>query len=715
MNSLTRPDAVAQLKDSTRFRMTFDHAPVGIAHLASNGQFMLANPKFCAMTGYSEDELLTMGIEQLVSAKDVEDLRELITSVLKQETPHANVIEKCITRKQDTPRWMVIAISVVRNDDGSPHHLIAVIEDIGSRKQTEQALAESEHFTRSTINALPKQICVIDENGRILSVNQEWRNFHAKQTPQGDAAAATAWESQSYLSLCDNTTGDAASGVQRLAAALREMLWGDRTEFRLEYSNHTPAEQQWLQVTATRFPGDGPRRLLIIHENITNARLEQERLAFLANHDSLTNLANRTTFCDRLKQSLLQAKRNRWTVGMLFLDLHQFKCINDTLGHMAGDQALQLAAERISGCLRGSETVGRLGGDQFGIVMPNIRSPLDAGLLADSIMNKLSEVFTISNTELRLGANIGISISNHEQQDADVLIQQADTAMYRSKALGKDNYLYFADQMSEELRQRVKLGAELRRALEHGELFLRYQPQIEIASGKIIGAEALVRWQHPERGLIAPSVFLPIAEESDLIVTISEWVLKTACEQNKKWQDAGLKRLVMSVNLSSRQLKRNNLGKVVQQVLSETGLPGQYLGLEITESTAMENAELLIEAMHHLKTLDVRISLDDFGTGYTNFAFLTRFPLDAIKIDRSFIECIGQGTNQDLIVSSIIKLAHNLNFKALAEGVESDAQLNFLRDHNCDSMQGFLFSRPMLGKELTRLLEAGLERDFIQS
>jgi diguanylate cyclase (GGDEF)-like protein/PAS domain S-box-containing protein len=684
-----------------RFRATFDLAPVGIVHLSIDGVFMRANPRFCEMIGYSEHELLTMTIVHLLHREDDAAILTTISSLLAGDTLVGNHTDTRLYREDQTVMWSSIAVSAVRDAKNTPKHLIVVIEDITDRKEMEHAALESERFNKATIDALNKRICVLDEKGRILAVNKAWRDFDISI---GMANEATKWQGVNYLSTCDRASGNGADEIHKLSEGLRAVIRGEKEEFGLTYPTDRGTETLWFDVKVTRFGQEGPRRVVVAHEDITAAKNAEKHLSYLAHHDALTGLANRVMFYDRLKQAVLLAKRNRWIVCVLFIDLDHFKIVNDTLGHNMGDKVLKLATKRIQECLRTSDIIGRLGSDEFGIALPNLRSALDAGLVAEKIKFSLASPFNLDGAEITISASIGIALSPLENYDADSLISGADTAMYRAKELGRNNFQYFTDQMNDSVVQRVKLENDLRKALERKELFLRYQPQVDINTREVLGVEALIRWQHPERGLISPGVFIPLAEESGLIVEIGEWVMRTACAQNKAWQDAGLHPIVVAVNLSARQFKNLKLTDVVKNVLRDTGLEGQYLELELTEGIVMENTELLIETMYDLKKMGVRLSLDDFGTGYSNLAYLTRFPLDIIKIDRSFVMSIGKNGDKGLIASTVITLAHSLSLKVIAEGVETEEQQNFLIEHDCDCIQGYLFSPPMAPKELAKLI-----------
>lgn len=428
-------------------------------------------------------------------------------------------------------------------------------------------------------------------------------------------------------------------------------------------------------------------------------------VSVLADEDRLTGLPNRALFRDHLKDALSQARFSNRLVAVMLIDLDKFKMVNDTLGHDAGDALLQQAGCRLVDCLRDSDTVGRLGGDEFGVFLPGLGSEQDATVVAEKISASLSQPFWIEGTDAFITPSIGIAMYPADSTEAETLIAHADTAMVRAKELGRNNHQFFTPHLNAMVVERARIETGLRKALERGELYLDYQPQTDIRSGRIIGVEALMRWRHPELGLVSPARFIPVAEELGLIVPFGEWAMRTACEQNMAWQTAGLDPIVMAVNLSARQFRHDAIGETVRRVLEQTGLDGRYLELEVTESMVMGNGEALISTMKQIKGFGVRLSLDDFGTGYSNLGYLNRFPLDSIKIDKSFIDNIGKSRSEDMIATTVISLGHSLRLKVIAEGVETAEQLGVLESLGCDMMQGFLFSRPVPPGAIRTLLE----------
>ncbi|MBI3045513.1 MAG: PAS domain S-box protein [Betaproteobacteria bacterium] len=436
-------------------------------------------------------------------------------------------------------------------------------------------------------------------------------------------------------------------------------------------------------------------------------RESEEQFKQLAHYDVLTQLPNRALFYDRMKQALAQARRNQWTVGVMFIDLDRFKNVNDTLGHAVGDRLLQQVSERLAGAVRADDTVGRLGGDEFAIVLSNLSSAQDAGLVAQKIMASFDEPFELGGSEIYATASIGITLYPDDGTDQDALIRNADAAMYRAKQAGRNACHFYTSEMNAKALETLGLESSLRRALERKEFLLHYQPKVGLDTGAITGFEALLRWQRGE-ATVAPAEFIPILEETGLIVPVGEWVLKSVCRQLKQWERDGVAALPVAVNLSARQFQRKNLAATVGEVLQEAGVDPALIELELTESLLMSEAEEAVETLRQLKSLGVRLAVDDFGTGYSSLAYLKRFPLDALKIDRSFIRDAVSDPDDAAIACTIISLAHSLKLKVVAEGVETEGQYCFLKSNGCDEMQGYYFARPMPVEECTRALTEGL-------
>jgi diguanylate cyclase (GGDEF)-like protein len=430
---------------------------------------------------------------------------------------------------------------------------------------------------------------------------------------------------------------------------------------------------------------------LSLHEALAEVRMAEEKIKDLAYHDTLTALPNRLVFTDRLALAVSQAQRQGSRLAVLFLDLDHFKVINDSLGHSLGDLLLQQVAGRLTGCLRAGDTVARLGGDEFTLLLPGVQGPAESERVAGKVLDTLREPFRLEGRELFVTASMGISLYPDDGEDADMLVRNADAAMYRAKEQGRDSHRLYAPPMNEMATERLALEGALRRALANDELVLHYQPLVEIGSGRLHGVEALLRWRHPEKGLLWPSDFLALAESTGLILPIGPWVLRTACAQAQAWHAQDLRDLRVAVNLSARQFQQADLAEHVRRALRDTGLPPHCLELEITETNAMQNTDVTVRTFGELKALGVRISIDDFGIGYSSLGTLKRLPIDTLKIDRSFIRDITTDPDDAAIVTAVIAMAHTLKLRVVAEGVDTEEQLTFLRGYGCDLMQGHLF------------------------
>ncbi len=441
------------------------------------------------------------------------------------------------------------------------------------------------------------------------------------------------------------------------------------------------------------------------------AELERTRaektIEFMAFYDPLTGLANKRLFQDRVAQVLPSARRNERYPSVLFLDLDRFKNINDTLGHEAGDRVLREVAERLVATLRQDDTVARLGGDEFLILLPSIRQAEDAAQVAEKIIGSFRAPFHVNGYELHLAASIGIAIFPLDGENTEALLKNADTALHRAKDLGRNNFQFYLAEMNETSLNRLGLESQLRKALDRDELRLHFQPQYELTRRRMVGLEALVRWQHPERGLVPPGEFIPLAEETGLIVPMGEWVLRAACAQNLAWQKAGLPPMRVAVNISARQFHQHDLARLVRRVLDETRMDPRWLELEITESLIMHDAEGAVFKLGQLRDLGVQIAIDDFGTGYSSLSYLKKFPIQTLKIDRSFVKDLNRHGDDSAIVDAVIALAHSLAMDVVAEGVETEEQLSLLDGKGCDRVQGFLFAGPMPREQVSGLFAPG--------
>jgi len=462
-----------------------------------------------------------------------------------------------------------------------------------------------------------------------------------------------------------------------------------------------PHREQWLhrQVVAVE---DG---VVAIVRDITERKLTEERIRHMAHHDELTSLPNRSLIRDRLDQAIHHAERRARSVAVAFIDLDGFKLVNDGLGHNAGDELLKVVGERMARCVRREDTLGRFGGDEFVVILADqSNDPLSLTPILEKIRQAVNEPVLVEGQEVQVSCSMGVVMYPRDGTDPNTLMMNADAAMYRAKELGNNNFQFYTREMNASVEEKLVLLEGLRGALEEGQFHLLYQPKVDLRSGLILGVEALIRWQHPEHGLVSPLRFIGLAEESGLIVAIGEWVLQTACRQNKAWQDAGLAPIIVSVNVSPRQFEEKRLVDRVAQALRESGLAPGALELEVTESLIMRDLAQSVGKMRELEAMGISLSIDDFGTGYSSLSALKSFPISSLKIDKSFVSELADNPDDQAIAMAVISLGHKLNLRVIAEGVETEQQCSFLRDNDCDEMQGYLFSRPVAAPQIQAML-----------
>jgi len=469
------------------------------------------------------------------------------------------------------------------------------------------------------------------------------------------------------------------------------------------------ADGSWIHLEAlgnNLLEHPGIRGIVLTSRDVTERKRAEERVQYLANYDVLTGLPNRFLMQDRLTQAIAHAHRNRLRVALIHIDLDRFKVVNETLGYYVGDALLKQAAERVRKASRGADTVARVGGDEFTIVFPNVTSLQTLSAAAEVMLDDLAKPFPSEGQELFVSASVGISLYPDDARSVDELIKHADAAMSTAKHLGRNNFQFFTAGMNQEVQDRMLIEAGLRSAIHRNELSLVFQPKIDLATRRIFGAEALLRWKHPKLGMISPARFVPVAEEAGLVGQIGEWVLHTACRQIRQWQDAG-HALQVAVNVSARQFQDYDVAELVKDIMRDTGVMASNLEIELTESAVMNDAEASIVTLERLAALGVQIAIDDFGTGYSSLSYLKRLPLDVLKIDQSFVRDISSDPNDAAIVRAIITLARSLGIKVIAEGVENEAQLAFLNAYGCHYAQGYLFGRPLTAPQFMKLVTTG--------
>lgn len=586
-------------------------------------------------------------------------------------------------KKDGTEFHIEFSLSAVKNKGRS--YAIGIVRDITKRKKSTEALWR----LQKAVETMHIGVTITDLEGKILSINQADAAMHGYTVEELIGKDANIFAPPEVRKRIEFEQMKAIKCWTRESTNIRK----DGSIFPVRLVSDVVLDDEGV-----------PLGVVTACEDITERREAEEKIKYMAYYDPLTGLPNRILFNDRLSLSLLHAHRYKQKLGVVFLDLDRFKNINDTLGHSIGDLLLKAVGERLTGFLREDDTVSRHGGDEFTILLPDVNYVQDAAKVALKIINVLSKVFIIEGHEIFITTSIGISVFPSDGDDAETLVKSADIAMYAAKEQGRNNYQFFTAAMNAVVFERMTLENSLRKAIEREEFLLHYQPKVDIKTGRIIGMEALLRWQHPELGLVYPSHFITVAEETGIIVPIGERVLWVACKQNKAWQKAGLPPLRIGVNLSAKQFHQKNIVKMIVAVLNNTGLEPRWLELEITESIIMQDIKHATFMLSELHNMGIQITIDDFGTGYSSFSYLKGFPIDTLKIDRSFLSDITTNPDDAAIVNAIIAMVHSLKLKVIAEGVETEEQLAFLRSYQCDEMQGNLFSPPVSAEEFTKIL-----------
>lgn len=562
-------------------------------------------------------------------------------------------------------------------------------------EQAEKELRRSNAILKATQETSIDGIFIVNEQRRIIEFNNRFMEIW--QIPQ---EVMEQGDDQELVKRLLPKLMDADSFLQRLSDLYRYPLASGKGELRLKDERVL----DWYSQ-AVLSPHGEPYGRIWYFRDITYRKKYEEQIKHQAYYDVLTDLPNRVLFQDRLSMSIAQAQRNNEMMAVLALNLDRFKLINATFGHAVGDLVLQAATRRLAAHLQEGDTLCRVGGDDFKIILPDVKQVQDAAKTAQKLLHELGKPLLIEGHELFIAASVGISIYPNDGADGTELERNANTAMYRAKENGMNTYQLYAPEMNATAFERLALENDLRKAIDRGELFVVYQPRINLQSNQLVAMEALVRWSHPRLGEVSPAQFIPIAEQTELISQIDTFVLRTACAQAKAWQDAGYPPLRVAVNISARQFQQKDLADTIAQILRETGLETRYLELEITESVAMSNADTALKTIHQLKSLGIQMAIDDFGTGYSSLSYLKKFPIETLKIDQSFVRDITVDPDDAAIVSYIISLGHSLHLNVIAEGVETEEQRCFLSEGNCDEMQGYLFSRPLTREKFEQLLQ----------
>lgn len=658
-----------------RFRGIFEHAGLGIILSTLDG--VIADANESAMT------ILDVRREALVNTKYHRNFAsggnwaDKVTQVIRGECTTAR-LEYELVRHDGHQCRIHLTLSLLRDEAGAPEFILSILEDVTESRRASDRLRQAAQVLAST----GEGIVIMDIQGDIVAANPAFTQM------MGYSESEVLGQSGRLLH-SDHHMPEFYEQIDR--HVLRENDWVGEAWQRRRDGSRFPSR---LRLSLVRGDDGVPTHYVYVFSDITEARQSREQLDFLAHHDPLTALPNRLLFQDRLTHAIASAERAGHSLALLFVDLDRFKNVNDSLGHAQGDQILKMAAQRMRGLLRADDTVARLGGDEFVILLENFSDHETVGAVAQKLLEVLAEPFMLDERVLFIGGSIGIALLPEDGRTAETLLRNADTAMYQAKSLGRNNYQFYRRELTAVALERVQLESELRLGLERGEMFLEYQPQVNLHSGEWIGLEALLRWQHPVRGRVSPASFIPVAEKSGFIELLGNWVLREACRQWRVWHDAGVMVPRLSVNISGRQFSRGDLLRVTRQALEDNSMPAECLELEITESVIME-ADSAFSTMDALRAMGVRLAVDDFGTGYSSLSYLKRLPIRTLKIDRSFLQPLPGDQNAEAIVSAILALSRSLGLEVIAEGVENTAQVDFLRRHDCSLAQGFLYSRAL--------------------
>jgi diguanylate cyclase (GGDEF)-like protein/PAS domain S-box-containing protein len=719
----TARNITAQKRDEEallRFRTALDESSdFVVLSEAESARILDINDAVCKALGYSREELLGKTIAFLVLGNSLETVQARRNESHVNKPGHRDQLRGIWCRKDGTTFEVEVMRQCIASPDGPI--VVAIGRDLTDRLNAERAVQRQ----------VLRQEC-ISRIGRLALAGSDVAEFAIEQIQTGlGACVAVLLEIDEEKRLIVRAASQSAAArvgkeldvspaVAGRIAALNNAAIQQNGDFNqiANGMSDSPAAG-FLSVLACPVKLSGARQLVLavfareasafsaedvgfvdaiatVLSTAMQRRESEMRLAQLAQFDSLTGLANRSLLGDRLNQVIAQAVRQRWSVAVLFVDLDYFKLVNDTLGHARGDQLLVEAAQRLLSCVRDGDTVARISGDEFTIILANLTRAEDAAVVTQKVLDVLALPFRLGDREAAVSASIGISVFPGDGRDAGTLLTNADTAMYRAKETGRNSYCFFTADMNQRSLHRLGLASDLRHAIERKEFRLHYQPKVTLAEGTALcGMEALLRWQHPERGLVPPAEFISVLEETGLIMPVGEWVLRETCRQVRAWQDAGLATVPVAVNLSARQFREKQLHRLIEDCARTAAIETRFIDLEITESLLVENPAAARQVLEALREAGFRISVDDFGTGYSSLSYLTQFPLSALKIDQSFVRNISTDANAASIVRAIINMAKSLHLQTIAEGVENDAQAVFMRQMGCDQAQGYFFSRPL--------------------
>lgn len=684
-------------REASEWTQVMDSFEDAICLLDADRHLIRANKKFYSMMHADPTKVVGKLITEITHPSGEPESCQVCRAQIEKR-------DAVITLEADEPnnpafgRAIEVFIKIIRDDHGDATCILLSMHDLTHSRKIQDKLRQSEDRFRSVMAEAPLPMIIHAEDGEVLEINKAW--VETTGYLQAEIPTIKNWAEKAY----GESAAETLESISRLYTATQR---ADRGERRIICKDGST--RMWhISAAPVGLLADGRRYVVSMALDVTEQKLAQAQIEFLAYHDALTQLPNRLLAKDRMELAILAADRTQSKAALLFLDLDNFKTINDSLGHVVGDSLLKQVALRLRGCVRDTDILSRQGGDEFLIVLGGIADSDAIMVVAEKILDSLTLPFEIEPHELSTSMSIGVAVYPDDGSDFDTLLKKADTAMYQAKESGRNTYRFHTEQMNINAVDHLQIRNGLRQALEKQELVLYYQPQINIATGRIIGAEALLRWQHPDMGMVLPSRFISVAEDSGLIVPIGDWVLTEACRQAMLWQKAGLPELVIAVNLSGVQCKRGDLEQSVTLALTASGLEPALLELELTESILIQDAEKVLNKVRRLKSLGIKLAIDDFGTGYSSLSYLKRFDVDKLKIDQSFIRDMAEDPNDAAIVRAIIQMAKSLNLKTIAEGVEDDRQLSLLHLQHCDEVQGHYFARPMAADEFATYLRVSV-------
>ncbi len=703
-----KKEAEKLLRDSEeRYRASFEQAAVGILHTSFEGRIMRCNRRFAEIVGYAPEELVGLTFQEITPPGDRPPSSSALQNLVGGAVPNFS-FEKRYVRKDGSLTWVNLIITIQRDSEGYPVHFITMVQDINARKEVEERLAKAQELLRKSEEryrtAFQMTLDAVNLNrlsdGMFVDCNRAFLSIAG--FTREDVIGHTSVELEIWADPRDR---------QKLLDMLNEHGVCRNLEARFRKKN---GEMIWGLMSASLIELDGVRSILSITRDISDAKKAENEIKRLAFYDPLTGLPNRRMLLDRLRQSLRSGRRTGRKCALLFIDLDNFKTLNDTLGHHTGDLLLQEVARRLVQCLRETDTAARIGGDEFVVIVENLspdteEAAAQSKAIAEKILTQISEPYTLNHHECMSTASIGITVFGEGKQSTSEILQQADIAMYQAKTAGRNTLRFFAPALQAAVNLRASLEEEIHAGIREKQFSLWYQPQVE--NGRIVGAEALLRWMHPQRGVLLPADFIPLAEETGLIVSLGRLVLELACAQAAEWAGrSGGSPIPIAVNVSARQFRQADFVKHVLSTLDHSGVDPKNLKLEITESMLLDNLEETVAIMETLKSHGLQFSLDDFGTGYSSLAYLKRLPLDQLKIDRSFVRDIRANAANGAVAQAIISLARALGLMVIAEGVETDEQREFLAHLGCGCFQGFLFSKAVPPADFEALLGTGANR-----